>query len=205
MSLGKLPQTFGMDELCKGYFPHKFNKEENQNYVGPIPSQDDYSSSTMKPKAREAFLVWHKEQRDNGYIFNFKEEIIKYCRSDVDILRKCSMEFREMLCQITDIDPFDKSLTIASTCHEVYRANFLKKDTIAIFQPDRQLKMKQSNVAVKWLSYLMRENDIHIEHVRNGGEKRVGRYSLDGYCKEYHTAFEFQGCFWHGKLGEDYY
>ena len=205
ISLGKLPQTFGMDELCKGYFPHKFNKEENQNYVGPIPSQDDYSSSTMKPKAREAFLVWHKEQRDNGYIFNFKEEIIKYCRSDVDILRKCSMEFREMLCQITDIDPFDKSLTIASTCHEVYRANFLKKDTIAIFQPDRQLKMKQSNVAVKWLSYLMRENDIHIEHVRNGGEKRVGKYSLDGYCEEYHTAFEFQGCFWHGKLGEDYY
>ena len=51
----------------------------------------------------------------------------------------------------------------------------------------------------------MQENDIHIEHVRNGGEKRVGKYSLDGYCEEYHTAYEFQGCFWHGKLCEDYY
>ena len=105
------------------------------------------------------------------------------------------MEFREMLCDITGIDPFEKCLTIASTCHQVYRTNFLKKDTIAVFQPDRQLKMKQSNLPVKWLSYVMQENNIRIQHVRNGGEKRVGKYSLDGYCEEFHTAYEFQGCF----------
>ena len=205
MSLAKFPQTFGMSELCKGYFPHLFNREENENYVGPIPPEPYYTPNSMKPKAREAFRIWHKEQRDSEYIFNFNEEIIKYCRSDVDILRKCCMEFREMLRGITDIDPFDKCLTIASTCHEVYRTNFLKKETIAIFQPDRYLKMKQSNIAVKWLSYTMQENNIHIEHVRNGGEKRVGKYSLDGYCEEYHTAYEFQGCFWDGKLCKDYY
>ena len=200
MPLAQFPKTFGMSELCKGYFPHLFNKEENQNYVGPIPPEADYSPNTMKPEVREAFLVWHKEQRDNGYIFNFKEEIVKYCRSDVDILRKCCMEFREMLCEITGIDPFGKCLTIASACHQVYRTNFLKKDTIAVFHPDRQLKMRQSNLAVKWLSYVMKENDIRIEHVRNGGEKRVGKYSLDGYCEEFHTAYEFQGCFWHGEF-----
>ena len=97
-------------------------------------------------------------------MFDFKEEIIKYCRSDVDILRKCCMEFREMLREITDIDPFEKCLTIASYCHEVYRTNFLKKDTIAVFQREHELKMKQSNMAVKWLSYEMERNDIHIEH-----------------------------------------
>ena len=199
MSLSKFPKTFGMTELCKGYFPHLFNKEENQNYIGPIPPVAYYSPNTMKPEAREAFLAWHKEQVESDYIFNFKKEIIKYCRSDVDILRKCCMAFREMLREITDIDPFEKCLTIASACHEVYRTNFLKKDTIAVFQHDRQLKMKQSNMAVKWLSYEMERNNIHIQHVRNGGEKRVGKYSLDGYCEEYHTAYEFQGCFWHGK------
>ena len=103
-----------------------------------------------------------------------------------------------MLRNETGIDPFERSLTIASYCHEVYRTNYLKKDTIAVFQHDRQLKTKQSNMAVKWLSYEMEKEDIHIQHVRNGGEKRVGRYSLDGYCEEYHTAYEFQGCFWHG-------
>ena len=46
----------------------------------------------------------------------------------------------------------------------------------------------------------METEDIHIQHVRNGGEKSVnGRYLLDGYCEETHTAYEFQGCFWHGK------
>ena len=109
------------------------------------------------------------------------------------------MEFREMLRNETDIDPFEKCLTIASYCHEVYRTNYLKRDTIAVFQHDRQLKMKQSNMAVKWLSYEMESKDIRIQHVRNGGEKRVGKYSLDGYCEENHTAYEFQGCFWRGK------
>ena len=199
MSLAKFPKTFGQDELCKGYFPHLFNKKENQNYVGPIPCQNDYGVNFKKPEERKAFIAWHQEQVENNYLFDFRKEIIKYCRSDVDILRKCCLLYREMFRKETDIDPFDNSLTIASYCHQVYRTNFLKKDTIAVFNHDRQLKTKQSNVAVKWLSYIMEKEDIHIQHVRNGGEKRFGRYSLDGYCEETHTAYEFQGCFWHGK------
>ena len=199
MSLAKFPKTFGETELCKGYFPHLFNKEENWNYVGPIPCQNDYGVNFMKPEERKAFIAWHKEQVESNYLFDFQKEIVKYCRSDVDIMRKCCLLFREMLRDETGIDPFGKSLTIASYCHEVYRTNFLKEDTIAIFPHDRQLKTKQSNMAVKWLSYVMEKEDIHIQHVRNGGEKRVGLYSLDGYCEETHTAYEFQGCFWHGK------
>ena len=200
MSLAKFPKTFGQDELCKGYFPHLFNKEENWNYVGPIPCQNDYSVNFMKPAETKAFQTWHKEQVESNYLFDFQKEIVKYCRSDVDIMRKCCLLFREMLRDETHIDPFGKSLTIASYCHEVYRTNFLKEDSIAVFTHDRQLKMKQSNMAVKWLSYVAEKEDIHIQHVRNGGEKSVnGKYLLDGYCEETHTAYEFQGCFWHGK------
>ena len=199
MSLAKLPKTFGQDELCKGYFPHMFNKEENQNYIGPIPCQNDYGVNFMKPGEREAFIAWHDEQVANNYRYDFRQEIIKYCRSDVDIMRKCCLLYREMFRKETDIDPFNKALTIASYCQEVYRTNFLKKDTIAIFNHDRQLKIKQSNVAVKWLSYISEKEDLCIQHVRNGGEKRFMDYSLDGYCEETHTAYEFQGCFWHGK------
>ena len=199
MSLAKFPKTFGQDELCKGYFPHMFNKEENQNYIGPMPCQNDYGVNFMKPGERNAFMKWHDEQVANNYEFDFRKEIIKYCRSDVDIMHKCCLLYREMFRKETDIDPFNKSLTIASYCQEVYRTNFLKKDTIAVFQPDRQLKIKQSNVAVKWLSYISEKEDLCIQHVRNGGEKQFGDYSLDGYCEETHTAYEFQGCFWHGK------
>ena len=199
MALAKFPKTFGQSELCKGYFPHAFNKEENQNYVGPIPCQNDYGVNFMKPGEREAFMAWHDEQVANNYRYDFRQEIIKYCRSDVDILRKCCLLYREMFRKETDIDPFNKALTIASYCQEVYRTNFLKKDTIAVFNNDRQLKIKQSNVAVKWLSYISEKEDLYIQHVRNSGEKRVEGYSLDGYCEETNTAYEFQGCFWHGK------
>ena len=206
MALAKFPKTFGQDELCKGYFPHYFNKDENQHYVGPIPCQDDYGVNTMKPEAREKFMAWHQEQVENNYVFDFQQEILKYCRSDVDILAECCKLYREMFRKATDttndetgLDPFDSSTTIASYCMQVYRTKFLKKDTIALLPQHQQLKRKQSHEALQWLSYTAEKEGIRMQHDRNGGEKRVGRYSLDGYCEETHTAYEYQGCYWHGK------
>ncbi len=202
MALANFPKTFGLDELRKGYFPHLFNKRENQNYVGPIPCEPYYTPNSMSTKNRKAFQEWYKEQKDSDYVFDFAKEIKAYCTSDVDILRRSCMEFRELFRDSTGIDPFGKCLTIASACQLVYRTNFLKESTIAIFNSDRQLKMKQSNMAVKWLSYVSEKEGICIEHVRNGGERRVGRYSLDGYHQESNTAYEFQGCLWHGKQSD---
>ena len=200
MALAKFPKTFGMNELCKGYFPHLFNTVANQDYVGPMPEKHHYSPDTMKPEDRDVFLRWYEEQVANNYVFDFQKEMETYCRSDVDILRKCCLKFREMLQEVTDgIDPFDKCITIAGVCHEVYRTNYLKENTIAVFDNHRQMKILQSIKATKWLSWLAEKEGIAIEHGRNGGEKRVGRYSLDGYCEETRTAYEFQGCFWHGK------
>ena len=204
MALAKFPKTFAQAELCKGYFPHFFNKDENQDYVGPIPCQDDYGVNFMKPEAREAFIAWHQEQVENNYVFDFRHEILKYCRSDVDILAKCCMLYREMFKEETaidemGIDPFDKSITIAGYCMQIYRTKFLEKDTIALLSQAHQLKRKQSHEALQWLSYTSEKEDIHIQHGRNGGEKRVGNYYLDGYCEETHTAYEYQGCYWHGK------
>ena len=204
MALAKFPKTFAQPELCKGYFPHWFNKDANQDYVGPIPCQDDYGVNFMKPAEREAFIAWHQEQVENNYVFDFRHEITSYCRSDVDILAKCCMLYREMFKEETaidemGIDPFDKATTIASYCMQVYRTKFLEKDTIALLSQAQQLKRKQSHEALQWLSYTAEKEDIHIQHGKNGGEKRVGNYYLDGYCEETHTAYEYQGCYWHGK------
>ena len=207
MALAKFPKTFAQPELCKGYFPHFFNKDENQDYVGPIPCQDDYGVNFMKPAAREAFMTWHQEQVDNNYVFDFRHEILEYCRSDVDILAECCKLYREMFKEVTSmdgdaetgIDPFDQATTIAGYCMQVYRTKFLQKDTIALLPQHQQLKRKQSHEALQWLSYTAEKEEIRIQHDRNGGEKRVGNYYLDGYCEETHTAYEYQGCYWHGK------
>ncbi len=47
--------------------------------------------------------------------------------------------------------------------------------------------------------YFAEKENIRIEHVRNGGEERLKRYSMDGYHRESNTVYEFQGCLWHGK------
>ena len=207
MALAKFPKTFGQDELCKGYFPHFFNKDENQEYVGPIPCQDDYGVNYKKPAEREKFMTWHQEQVESDYVFDFQQEILKYCRSDVDILAECCKLYREMFRKATDtgndetgLDPFDSATTIASYCMQVYRTKFLQKDTIALLPQHQELKRKQSHEALQWLSYTAEKEGIRMQHHRNGGEKRVGRYSLDGYCEETHTAYEYQGCYWHGKF-----
>ena len=116
----------GSKELKKGYFPHLFNKKENENYVSPIPPAPYYNPNGMNPKDKEAFMIWHASKRESNDVFNFHEEIIVYCRSDVDILRRCCLEFRELFYNVTDIDPFT-TLTIASACHLVYRTNYLPK------------------------------------------------------------------------------
>ena len=206
MTLARFPKTFGQDELCKGYFPHFFNKDENQEYVGPMPCQDDYGLNYMKPAEREKFMTWHQEQVENNYVFDFRQEILKYCRSDVDILAECCKLYREMFKKATDtgndetgIDPFDSATTIAGYCMQVYRTKFLQKDTIALLPQHQQFKRKQSHEALQWLSYTAEKEEIRMQHARNGGEKRVGKYYLDGYCEETHTAYEYQGCYWHGK------
>ena len=180
MALAKFPKTFGQDELCKGYFPHAFNKDENQNYVGPIPCKNDYGVNFMKPEERDAFISWHDEQVANNYRYDFREEIIKYCRSDVDILRKCCLLYREMFRNETDIDPFNKALTIASYCQEVYRTNFLKKDTIAVFNNDRQWKIKQSNVG-RHVVILHLGKRRFIHQTREKWWRETGRALLVGW------------------------
>ena len=111
MKLAAFPETFGMNELAKGYFPHHFNTGANQNYAGPLPDVEFYDPDGMSPEDREAFLAWHKNLSEDNYVFNFQEEIIKYCRSDVDILRRCCLELPELFRSVTDIDPFEKCLT----------------------------------------------------------------------------------------------
>ena len=76
MPLSAFPKTFGLTELCKGYFPHKFNLpgDRYQNYVGIVPALDYYMPDTMSPEGKQALETWHQEQRDQGVVFDFQKE-----------------------------------------------------------------------------------------------------------------------------------
>ena len=140
MKLSKLPEVFGLKELKKGWFPHFFNTRENQRYVGPYPNPKYYGCDVMGNEEREKCLAW-LESKENC-VFDFKKEMLNYCRSDVDILRQACLKFRDLLMSATGdcirdergkpqwtgaVDPFD-SVTIASVCMNVYRTKFLEEE-----------------------------------------------------------------------------
>jgi len=52
-----------------------------------------------------------------------------------------------------------------------------------------------------WLIHMEQTEGKNIMHCRNGREYRppeVPRISVDVYCPETNTVYEFLGCFWHG-------
>ncbi|GBM67581.1 hypothetical protein AVEN_73710-1 [Araneus ventricosus] len=62
MPLSKMPKTFGLKELRKEFFPHLFNMQENQTYVGPLPDASYYSPNTMSLGDRKAFFQWYDNE-----------------------------------------------------------------------------------------------------------------------------------------------
>ncbi|XP_060572998.1 uncharacterized protein LOC132730933 [Ruditapes philippinarum] len=150
MKLSALPKAFGLTELKKGWFPHYFNTSDNQTYVGPYPDAKKYGHNFMSEKERAELLVWLNERKDD--VFNFRKEMLDYCRSDVQILRQACLKFRELLMSATGerievvnekgkkeqkwvgaVDPFD-SVTIASVCMNVFRTKFLEEEWKVKFQ-----------------------------------------------------------------------
>jgi len=121
------PKTFELTELAKGHFPHKFNTPENENYIGKYPEPEYYGYETMKKKERTEFLDWYESVKYEP--FNFREEMQKYCKSDVDILRRGCLKLRELFLQVANIDPF-QYITIASVCSAIYRHECLPENTI---------------------------------------------------------------------------
>lgn len=159
----------------------------------------------MKPELRNKLLTRYEQHREDH--FDFRDELTLYCRSDVDILRKCCWKFRGMFMELTrtenshGIDSFEKYITISSACILVFRRNFRQQECIGIIPPQGyRPEEKQSLLANQWLSYLAHKEHVTVQHGRNMGEKQIGPYKVDGYYEQNgkRIVLEFHGCFWHG-------
>ncbi|XP_071096204.1 uncharacterized protein [Haliotis cracherodii] len=204
--LKAFPKSFGLKEMKKGYFPHFFNTRVNQTYRGPYPPAITYDPDGMSPAERTAFLEWHTQKVQEGALFDLQEELLAYCQSDVDILRRGCADFRQNAIHSVGMDPFVEVMTAAAFTMKSFQKHDLKPNTIAILPPQGyQPKRNYSQACMHWLHYLMeRDPHLHLQHARNGGEKEFTcgegqhRYSVDGYDPATGTVYEFLGCFWHG-------
>ncbi|XP_020296498.1 uncharacterized protein LOC109861322, partial [Pseudomyrmex gracilis] len=159
---------------------------------------------SMSSEERERFLLWHAEQMRENAGFDFQREIVRYCRNDVDILRRACMAFRKIFLERENVCPFEECTTIASTCMRVSRKNFLREEEIGVIPCGGYcLADTQSRKALQWLVWKERELGRIIVHAGHGREHRlaeVGGIPVDGY---YETAngerhvLQYHGCFWH--------
>ena len=94
------------------------------------------------------------------------------------------------------IDPFKHSVTLASACNLVFRALYLKKDTIPLLPAEGFIpKKRQSVKSLKWLHYMSKKLDCKIQY-----EYKIGGHHVDGYCKEKNIVLEYNGCAVHGHV-----
>lgn len=57
-ALSKIPKAFNLSELAKGYFPHLFNKCENQKIIlNRLPDINYYNPGGMMPEDGHKFIA----------------------------------------------------------------------------------------------------------------------------------------------------
>ena len=207
MPLEKFKDTFGLTELKKGYFPHKFNTEENQDYEGSIPELKYYETDCMNSKKKEAVEKWHAEEVIKGETsWNFKKELLEYCQSDVKLLKEGCLIFARDFEKECGFNPLKENITIASACHNFWRNNQMIPYSIAV-EPSHGwsgMKPAQSKNGFQWLHLQDQKlGGNRIRHAGNGGEQTLilessGKVRVDGYDPIKKTVYEFHGCEFHG-------
>jgi G:T-mismatch repair DNA endonuclease (very short patch repair protein) len=82
------------------------------------------------------------------------------------------------------------------------RKRFLKPGTIGLIPTAGYTgKINYSKKALMWLVYRKETDGCRILHGGNGREYRlpdIPNLSVDGFCAESRTVYEFLGCYWHG-------
>lgn len=193
----------------KGFFPYKFNKEDNYDYSGPYPSEEEYYdeySSKKKVLEIKQFLETKK-----GENFNFKKELHDYLQMDIRVLTLgcCSLikEFLDFQNELQKDEQekkyffcFNKPfITVPQFIHALWRTHGLKHKLYLL--NNQSLARKDSYGEMEWLAwqqYLLEEEEIFIRTARTpGGQKKIEKYFLDGFCEETMQAWEFLGCFVH--------
>ena len=205
MPLAAFQKSFGLKDCGKGYFPHFFASPSNYLYKGPLPPMKQYGYNGMRPEDRQEFIRWYNDLQasDEPVKFDFARDIKRYCRQDVHVLKEGCMAFKNLLMILTDqqCDPF-QYVTLASVSSAIYKATYLKPQTIAAVPPNGYADVQRfSSVSIEWLEWLrQKQNVTNIKHIANSavGEATFTRFRVDGVDQENKTIYEFYGCYYHG-------
>ena len=77
-----------------------------------IPDLDYYEPQHMKSSKTEAFKTWHAEQVLKGDVWNMQNEMLEYCKSDVNLMKEGCMKFASDFQKEGGFNPLTKCVTL---------------------------------------------------------------------------------------------
>ncbi len=229
-SLKNIGISFGLS-VAKGDFPHHFNNGEHDSYEGRIPSlnhEKDYWCLSSKKTQEEVdeFVEWYYQQCELYCTceetctcakrkWSFREEIVKYCWLDVDVLAEAVVKYRNNALEFgleessnegwvsQGIDPF-QYLTIPQLALNLLLGGLPEEENITITLPKH--RRERCTLAIAWMERMSAELGRSIYHIGNSHREylcpRSKRY-VDGITDDKHV-FICLNCTFHGCM-ECYY
>lgn len=124
VSLSSLQESFGL-EIKKGRFPFAFvdSINTNLNFIGPVPAMSFYPAATFKDlEDYNKFIA--ANYPDN--IFNLREEAIKYCLLDCQLLLKIMNQFTFLMFEGLSVD-ISTTSTLPGISFKLFRKKYFNK------------------------------------------------------------------------------
>lgn len=201
MPLSDFAKVFDLPrELEKPFFPFLWNVPEHAEYCDKMPEKQYFMPEQMPPAKLAKFNEWY-DGLPSTYRFNMREELLKYCQSDVILLRMGILRFIKFFKQNLRVNPVLEAVTLTSALMLGFRSRFLVKNTLGIVPISNYSggNKAQSKIGKMWLEYMNRKHNraIMFEYKLPG----VGVYA-DGFIPDTTnrtkgTVFEHYGCYWH--------
>jgi len=135
--LRAFPKMFGTTGFQKGYFPHSFNKTENENYVGSIQKKKWFDS---KDREKDDFKQWYRSWRGRRD-WDMLEQLASYCIDNCLVLREGVEKFSSEFKAKTRIKPGTGNCTAAGAANQAWRANFLQDQTVGVIREQGYTRM----------------------------------------------------------------
>lgn len=195
MPLSKMPAAFGLSGEAKGFFPHLYNHPDNYDKVlKTLPPREYYSPQFMKSEALAEFDEWYSGAYNDGFVLH--DELLKYCESDVRILKLTLIAFIKKCQEIFNgWNPLVHGSTLASYIMFVLKHEYIKEGDVGVVPENGFSGGNNSALALKYIQWLEKKNPtLRLQYLLKGGEHRVKvnghHYSVDGYDEVENEVYE---------------
>ena len=197
-SLRSMASDFGIEEIMKGFFPHKlmtlnFVKQVELNGgVAMYPEREVFDHDVAVGKRGEKELIEREKFLDDFYQnklvgvshWNIMDDAVVYCMSDTVLLGQVLVSVRDNTLLLTsgverpddlvehwNLDPL-QFITLPSAIMHFYQSQLLPKNTIAIMDRYPLLVQREEEL---WMLWMTRHN---IHHQRMNMDHDISHYQI---------------------------